>query len=74
MSQQHEARAFPMARPREEAMNPAALPAWLIAVLIALFVIAPSTAHYLDDTSAELTAQVTQDRADELAAINNPKE
>ena len=55
-------------------MNPAALPPWLIAVLIALFLIAPSTAHYLDDTSAELTAQVTQDRADELAAINNPKE
>lgn len=56
---------------REASLN------WAIGVL-ATFAILIGMAcldrNHSETEAAALTAQVTQDRADELAAINNPKE
>ena len=65
-----------MARPREEAMNFAALPLWFIYLLVfALFGVAPAVSPLLgpdEVDAAGVTAQVSSDRVQEFAAINNP--
>lgn len=58
-------------------MNPATLPPWLLAVLIALFVIAPSTAHYLgpehtETDALQLSAEIDNNLAAEFAAMKGP--
>lgn len=66
-----------MARPREEAMNAAALPSWLIYTLLALLLgVAPATSHLLgpsEDEAIQASADIDASLAAMFAASKGPQ-